>query len=305
VTARGRGAGWATVTAAALAVCLAVALDATAAGIFDSDHDGFPDPAPVNETRPPCRAGVKMTECLDNCPLVANPDQADDDGDLIGNACDVCPNKTDPGQSDKDGDGVGDACDDCPLPNKRGPDGKQVACPTGYQFHDPNPMGRRLQFFLRPQAFGYRTQGEWAGSTGLAFEAAGSIGAWAFDAQGTATHVPVWFWTFGVYADAINLTQAQHLGPFAIVDYRAAGGPLGDLKLGGYTHLFWAERVQSPPNRPLQLAFGPHVGFLDVVSVVPFVQFDVRNDWRFSWGGMLIFDFKILRDLGVPLPKGS
>jgi hypothetical protein len=58
----------------------------------------------------------------DNCPLVPNNDQADFDGDHIGDACDdsdgdgvtddvdVCRLIPDPAQLDSDGDGVGDAC---------------------------------------------------------------------------------------------------------------------------------------------------------------------------------------------------
>ena len=78
--------------------------------VVDLDADGVPDD-------------------LDNCPLVANPNQADADGDGLGDACetdlpvvdldadgipddsDNCPFVANPDQADSDGDGFGDACD--------------------------------------------------------------------------------------------------------------------------------------------------------------------------------------------------
>lgn len=76
---------------------------------LDSDSDGIPNEA-------------------DNCVYVANPDQADTDGDGAGNACDTvdnsdndgdgvlnandnCPNVANPDQADGDSDGAGDVCD--------------------------------------------------------------------------------------------------------------------------------------------------------------------------------------------------
>lgn len=71
----------------------------------DGDNDGVPD-------------------ATDNCPSVANANQADTDHDGVGDACDGCPgdpNKTAPGvcdcgiaDTDSDGDGIADCVDNCP-----------------------------------------------------------------------------------------------------------------------------------------------------------------------------------------------
>ena len=50
----------------------------------------------------------------DNCPNTQNADQADGDGDLVGDACDNCPVTPNADQLDGDGDGIGDVCDACP-----------------------------------------------------------------------------------------------------------------------------------------------------------------------------------------------
>ncbi|MBX3045706.1 MAG: right-handed parallel beta-helix repeat-containing protein [Anaerolineales bacterium] len=72
--------------------------------------------------------GDGVEDSLDNCPLVANADQADSDGNGVGDACeppasvdtdgdgiqdslDNCPLVANADQADSDGDGVGDACD--------------------------------------------------------------------------------------------------------------------------------------------------------------------------------------------------
>ncbi len=72
----------------------------------DFDNDGVPDAS-------------------DNCPTVANADQANLDGDSTGDACDSdrdgdgkantddnCPDMANADQADRDSDGIGDVCDD-------------------------------------------------------------------------------------------------------------------------------------------------------------------------------------------------
>ena len=89
--------------------------------LIDADHRG----APLCTRNDGDGDGVQDWD--DNCPIVANPDQTDANGNQIGDACeasndgdndgvndddDNCPATPNPGQADSDNDGSGDACDD-------------------------------------------------------------------------------------------------------------------------------------------------------------------------------------------------
>lgn len=52
-----------------------------------------------------------VADLIDNCPQVANPDQADIDADGVGDACDNCSLNFNPDQLDTNNNGIGDVCE--------------------------------------------------------------------------------------------------------------------------------------------------------------------------------------------------
>ncbi|MBT8131278.1 MAG: thrombospondin type 3 repeat-containing protein [Gammaproteobacteria bacterium] len=89
----------------------------------DSDNDGISDGdefySGMNPLDPadgiPDTDDDGSSDDIDNCPLIANADQADTDADGFGDVCDNCPADANTDQADADGDGIGDVCDNCPA----------------------------------------------------------------------------------------------------------------------------------------------------------------------------------------------
>ena len=95
----------------------------------DNDNDGNPDCSDTDDDND----GIADT--VDNCPLVANSNQVDCDGDGIGNACEAFP-------GDCNGNGVADSCDvssgtsaDCNS------NGKPDECEDGSVWRSTGDMG--------------------------------------------------------------------------------------------------------------------------------------------------------------------
>jgi hypothetical protein len=66
--------------------------------------------------------GDGVANTVDNCPVTPNADQIDGDGDGVGDVCDNCPDTPNADQADADGDGIGDVCEVANIPPVAEPD---------------------------------------------------------------------------------------------------------------------------------------------------------------------------------------
>src|SRR3954469_18296754 len=80
-----------------------------------ADADGDSIGDACDEQPPPDGDGDGAPDDVDNCPTFFNPEQTDVDGDGLGDSCDENPNGPPPGGGDSDGDGYVDVDDNCPA----------------------------------------------------------------------------------------------------------------------------------------------------------------------------------------------
>ena len=68
-------------------------------GAFDVPGNGIDEDCDTCDGTSTDPDGDLILDCVDNCPVAANPDQADGDGDGVGDVCDNCPYNWNPDQN--------------------------------------------------------------------------------------------------------------------------------------------------------------------------------------------------------------
>ncbi len=169
--------------------------------IGDAGVDAAPD-APIVEDDDPDRDNVKTP--VDNCPTIANPLQANDDGDARGDACDTCPWKANESRIDGDADGLTDDCD---------PDPRYADELVYFEGFDKLRANETL-----PSGWTVTTaSGQWSVSTenGILMGTSPTIGAPALltkDLELASTSDRLYVRTFGLFGDGVGKGQAGIAG---------------------------------------------------------------------------------------------
>ncbi len=305
----------------------------------DTDGDQIGDAcdgSPATAARPSGQVSANqdsdsdgVADRVDNCPEQSNPNQADADRDGVGDSCDNCLCRSNPihtpdrRQPDGDNDGVGDVCDVCPAaPNTTqdvGPDGAGAICPdarvTAWETVSREPRDH-IQIFLRPLYaiwWGKDLPTRGTSTAGINLYASGSIDTWRYRrgdipgavAQPWFAEPPSWYWRAGVFVDP-RVTDVATAGPVVGADYRPLNSDrwmnhplLRLLTVGAQAHFFYAYDFARGAGSRADLGLGVKLAAFDVLSVVPFVQLNLRDSAAVSSGAIVLFDLKVLEQLGV------
>ena len=183
-----------------------------------SPADAAIDAAPPDA--PPDRDGDNVIDPEDNCPEIDNEDQADCDGDGVGDACD----DTSDGP-DMDGDAVADACDNCPSmanPDQENMDEDQVG-----DICDPRPTagGDTIAYF---EGFDTDSDGPppgWIVATGPELaDAVWQVTSGALVPEPDTLPTIIYLSDVTLPADAVVETRGRTLGVLADFNAVASGG---------------------------------------------------------------------------------
>jgi hypothetical protein len=118
---------------------------------------------------------------------------------------------------------------------------------------------------------------------------------------------PQWFYKLGVYFDPnlleINAGMCADINWRPMTIRRYARSFLKEFLFGVHTHCLRLEPRDSAKKNSIQLGAGGIVGFLDVLQAIPYYQWDAADKGTSSWGLALLFDVRILSELGIPFTR--